>query len=49
MIEFKYGALHGKTPKFGGIIQESPGIRLVDKKRGLRDKSNSEHDFEVNF
>jgi len=33
----------------GGIIQESPGIRPIDKKWGLRDGSDSKYDFEVNF
>ena len=28
---------------------ESPGIRLIDKKRGLRDRSDSDYDSEANF
>ena len=38
-----------EAPEFSGIIRESPGIRLVDKKRGLRDESDSKHDCEANF
>ena len=41
--------LDGKAPESGGIIRESPGIQLIAKKRGLRDGSHSEYDFETNF
>jgi len=30
-------------------VRESPSIHLVDKKYRLRDVSDNEHDFEVNF
>jgi len=38
-----------KVPESSGIIRESPSIRLVDKKRGLSDGSDSKHDSEANF
>jgi len=41
--------LDGKALKSDGIIRGSFGIRLVDKKWGLIDGSNSEHDPEANF
>jgi len=41
--------LDSKVPESGGIIRESPGIHLIEKKRGLRDRSDSEYDFEANF
>jgi len=36
------------TPESSGTIRESPGLRLVNKKWGLTDGSNNEHDFEAN-
>ena len=41
--------LYGKAPKSSGVIRESPGIHLIDKKWGLRDESDSECDSEANF
>ena len=41
--------LDGKTPEFGGITRKSPGIRLIDKKQGLRDESDNEYDSEAKF
>jgi len=41
--------LDGKAPKSDDIIRESPGIPLVNWKWGLREESDSEHDFEANF
>jgi len=41
--------LDGKAPESGGIIQESPSIRLIDKKCGLRDECDNEYDSEANF
>ena len=41
--------LDGKAPEFSDIIQESPGILLMNKKRGLKGKSDSEYDPETNF
>ena len=41
--------LDGKEPESDGIIRESLGIRLIDKKWGLRDGSDSEYDSEANF
>jgi len=41
--------LYVDVPKSGCIIRESPGIRLIDNKWGLRDRSDSEHDSEANF
>jgi len=41
--------LDSKVPESGGIIRESPGIHLIEKKQGLRDMSDSEYDFEANF
>jgi len=41
--------LNGEAPESSGIIRESSGIHLVDKKWGLRDESDSEHDSEANF
>jgi len=38
-----------EAPEFGGIIRESPGIHLVNKKWDLRDRSNSEHDSKAYF
>ena len=41
--------LDGKAPESDDIIRRSLGIRLVDKKRGLRDWSDSDNDFEANL
>ena len=41
--------LDGKALESSGIIQESPGIHLIDKKWGLRDGGDSEYDSEANF
>jgi len=38
-----------KAPESDGIIRKSPDIHLIEKKRGLRDGSNSEYDFKANF
>jgi len=38
-----------KVLESDGIIRESPGIHLVDKKWGLGDGSDSDHDSEANF
>ena len=40
--------LDGKASKSNGIIREPPDIRLVNEKWGLRDGSDSEHNFEAN-
>jgi len=41
--------LDSTAPESGGIIRESPGIRLIEKKWGLRDVSDSEYDSDANF
>jgi len=41
--------LDNKAPESDGIIRESPGIHLIEKKRGLRHGSDSEYDSEANF
>jgi len=41
--------LDAEAPKSCDATRVSLGIRLADKKRGLADGSNIEHDLEVNF
>ena len=41
--------LGAKAPESSDIIQGSSGIPLMDKKQGLRDGNDSEHDSETNF
>ena len=41
--------LDSKAPESGGIIGESPSIRLIEKKRSVGDRSESEYDSEANF
>jgi len=38
-----------KAPESDDMIRESPGMHLLDKERGLRDRSNSEYYSEANF
>jgi len=41
--------LDGKVLESGGIIRQSPGIHLIDKKWALRDEIDSEYYSEANF